>query len=61
MERGIGLLVLDSVACFMSGDTGHYTAEDLLAAGATHVFPKPFSSLKRLALSLADIIARRPS
>src|ERR1700730_10176780 len=29
--------------CFMSGDTGDYTAEDLFGLGAAHVFPKPFA------------------
>jgi CheY-like chemotaxis protein len=28
--------------CFMSGDTGAYTVEDLLHCGAARVFPKPF-------------------
>lgn len=28
--------------CFMSGDTGDYEAEELLALGARRVFPKPF-------------------
>lgn len=33
----------DRVACcFMSGFTGDYTAEDLLACGAADVVPKPF-------------------
>ncbi len=31
--------------CFMSGYAGSYTAEQLLALGAAHVFPKPFPSL----------------
>jgi len=36
-------------ACFMSGETGKYTPEDLLALGAQRLFDKPF----RL-LALAD-------
>jgi DNA-binding NtrC family response regulator len=28
--------------CFMSGHSGPYTAQDLLALGALHVFDKPF-------------------
>lgn len=28
--------------CFMSGDTGDYTAESLLGRGAGHIFQKPF-------------------
>ncbi len=41
------------VACFMTGDPGIYTEEDLLNRGATHVFKKPF----RLA-DLADLVQR---
>jgi CheY-like chemotaxis protein len=42
--------------CFMSGDTGCYTAEDLLGLGAVAVFQKPFglgeliTQLRRLAV-----------
>ncbi len=32
----------DVRCCFMSGHTGRYTAEELLALGATSVFQKPF-------------------
>jgi DNA-binding NtrC family response regulator len=30
------------VCCFMSGHSGPYSAQDLLALGALHVFDKPF-------------------
>ena len=29
--------------CFMTGNAGTYSIEDLMAMGATHVFNKPFS------------------
>jgi CheY-like chemotaxis protein len=32
----------DVVACFMSGNTGSYTEEELLDRGAARVFSKPF-------------------
>jgi CheY-like chemotaxis protein len=46
----------DVPCCFMSGDTGHHTAEDLLDLGAVAVFRKPFrlgeliAQLRRLAV-----------
>lgn len=43
--------------CFMSGHTGQYTSEGLLAMGAAHVLPKPFSSLDQLARTLRDVAA----
>jgi hypothetical protein len=33
----------------MSGNTGEYSAEELLALGASHVLPKPFHSLAAVA------------
>jgi CheY-like chemotaxis protein len=49
---------LDSAVpcCFMSGDTGIYTEEDLLALGAVTVFRKPFR-LSELVEHLQKIIA----
>lgn len=35
----------DLPGCFMSGHTGSYTAEQLLALGVAHIFPKPFPNL----------------
>jgi CheY-like chemotaxis protein len=35
--------------CFVSGDVGNYTADELLALGAEHLFLKPFL--------LADVVA----
>lgn len=35
----------DICCCFMSGDTGKYTDQELLALGATAVFHKPFRLL----------------
>jgi CheY-like chemotaxis protein len=40
--------------CFMSGDTGQYTVEELLALGASHVLQKPFSSLEQLSRQLRE-------
>lgn len=34
--------------CFMSGDTGNYTMQDLYSMGAAHVFSKPFGNIDRL-------------
>jgi CheY-like chemotaxis protein len=47
---------LDSriTCCFMSGDTGKYTEENLLDLGAVAVFRKPFR-LKELARQLREI------
>jgi CheY-like chemotaxis protein len=44
--------------CFMSGHTGDYSAAELLARGAAHVFPKPFPDLAGLARALAKVAAR---
>ena len=41
--------------CFMGGNTGVYTVDDLLGMGALMVFSKPFESLSSLARSLRDI------
>jgi hypothetical protein len=40
--------------CSMSGSTGDYTAEELLALGAVHVLHKPFSSLSSLSQLLRE-------
>lgn len=41
--------------CFMSGYTGNYSGDQLLAMGASIVFPKPFDSLKGLTVKLREI------
>jgi CheY-like chemotaxis protein len=41
------------VACFMSGDTGQYTEQDLLDLGAALIFSKPFR-----AREVADLLQR---
>jgi CheY-like chemotaxis protein len=41
--------------CFMSGHAGDYSANELLALGARHVFSKPFGSLHELAQSLGRL------
>jgi CheY-like chemotaxis protein len=41
--------------CFMSGNTGRYSAEELLALGAAHVLSKPFSSLSEVARLLRQL------
>ncbi len=33
----------DVRCCLMSGDIGKYTAEELFASGAVHIFSKPFA------------------
>jgi CheY-like chemotaxis protein len=43
----------DVVACFMSGDLGIYTEEELLARGAARVFRKPFRPV-----DVADFLQR---
>ncbi len=47
--------------CFMSGSTGPYSAEDLLALGAAGVLQKPFASLAQTAQSLWAVIQSRRS
>ncbi|HEV3235744.1 MAG TPA: response regulator [Gemmataceae bacterium] len=42
-------------ACFMSGDLGGYTVEDLHSMGAAAVFPKPFR-LTDLAQALWELL-----
>jgi CheY-like chemotaxis protein len=42
--------------CFMTGYTGDYTAEQLLALGAAHVFDKPFHCLSELAGKLRQVL-----
>lgn len=46
--------------CFMSGNTGAYTAEELLALGASHIFQKPFG-LADLARTLQGMMRARPA
>ena len=43
--------------CFMSGSTGDYSAEELLARGAVHILGKPFHSLANLASVLREVAA----
>ena len=38
----IRALAPDLLCCFMTGDTGHYTEQELLALGAIGVLQKPF-------------------
>jgi CheY-like chemotaxis protein len=40
---------------FMTGHTGPYTAEELLALGAARVLEKPFGSLVELARTLREV------
>jgi CheY-like chemotaxis protein len=48
--------VRPDVRCaFMSGHTGRYTAEELLAMGAAHVFLKPFGPLAEFARVLREV------
>ena len=44
-------------AAFMSGDTGRYSAAELLALGAARVFFKPFPNLAALAAALRELAA----
>jgi two-component system, OmpR family, response regulator len=44
-------------AAFMSGDTGRYSADELLALGAARVFPKPFKDLAAVAAALRELAA----
>jgi CheY-like chemotaxis protein len=51
----------DLACCFMSGDAGRYSTEDLLAMGTAHFFAKPFV-LADLVRVLREVAARaRPS
>jgi len=43
------------LACFMTGDTGRYTGQELLEAGAATVFLKPFK-LDALVQTLRDLL-----
>jgi CheY-like chemotaxis protein len=45
--------------CFMSGDIGHYTEEELLACGGERVLRKPFH-LTELAQDLRQLIDEGP-
>jgi len=45
------------VCCFMSGDTGRYPVEGLLAMGAAHFFAKPFV-LAEVVRVLREVAAR---
>lgn len=44
--------------CFMSGDTGRYTAEELLCLGAVQFFHKPFTDWDFLEQTLSEITER---
>src|SRR5262249_44574063 len=44
--------------CFMSGDLGDHTAEELVALGACHLFSKPLN-LRELAQTLRRVASRR--
>jgi CheY-like chemotaxis protein len=41
--------------CFMSGDRGSYSPEQLLAMGAARVLDKPFAGLDQLAGTLREV------
>jgi CheY-like chemotaxis protein len=45
--------------CFMSGDTGDYTEDDLFTLGAVAVVDKPFS-LNALVRQLRELVAGQP-
>lgn len=46
--------------CFMSGSTGKYSFEDLMALGALRVLPKPFD-LVEMGRTLEEAAGSRPS
>jgi DNA-binding NtrC family response regulator len=46
------------LCCFMSGDTGRYSTEGLLAMGAAHFFAKPFVLAEFVGV-LREVAARR--
>jgi CheY-like chemotaxis protein len=46
---------------FMSGNTGRYTADQLLAFGAVRILSKPFSSMADLAETLCQAIRNAPA
>jgi len=46
------------VACFMSGNTGIYTPQDLLRMGAVQFFPKPFG-MEDLVQALWQLASRQ--
>ena len=43
--------------CFISGHTGKYSAEELRAMGAAHIFQKPFASLSLFARLLWRLVS----
>jgi DNA-binding NarL/FixJ family response regulator len=45
---------------FMSGNTGRYSAEELIALGASRVLSKPFASMAGLAQTLRLAAGHRP-
>jgi CheY-like chemotaxis protein len=45
--------------CFMSGDTGSYSAEELLALGAAHILEKPFLNLDTVVETLRRLACTR--
>jgi DNA-binding response OmpR family regulator len=42
--------------CFMSGHAGPYSSNELLALGASHIFPKPFPSLAEVMYLLWKLV-----
>jgi DNA-binding response OmpR family regulator len=48
----------DLACCFMSGYSGAYTPEDLLALGAAHCFDKPFR-LDEVADRLREVVSQK--
>jgi CheY-like chemotaxis protein len=48
-------LAPDVLACFMTGDPGPYTRDDLLSCGAARVFDKPFEPAE-LARTLTEVL-----
>jgi two-component system OmpR family response regulator len=55
---GIRAINPDVRCVFMSGHTGRYSADELRALGAAHVFQKPFSSLDQLIGVLCEVARR---
>jgi CheY-like chemotaxis protein len=58
---GLRQLGLAAPVVFMSGDTGVYTEDSLLALGASEVLAKPFPSIKALVAMVRYFMARSRS
>lgn len=43
--------------CFMTGESGNYSRDELLRLGALHVFSKPFLSLEEVARRLRELVS----